>query len=83
MSDTHCLCYPISSDADSKIVVWYVSPQVCEETIFPRQIDRGLHFPYFPDLVEMCFHYGILPTQLSPNSTRTWVDFRVLCQLRV
>lgn len=50
-----------------------------KKVIFPLEIDVGLQFPYYPDLVEIYFHYCISYTQLSPNVIHTWVDFRVWC----
>lgn len=42
-------------------------------TIFSCQIDAGLRFPYGAALVELCQHFQITPTQLSPNVIRSWV----------
>lgn len=48
----------------------------------PLQIDAGLRFSYYTDLVEMCRHYNVSPNKLSPNAIRTWVGFRTLCHIR-
>lgn len=80
MSDAHCPRFPIPDVADPENQCPVSLPPSREEAIFLFQIDAGLRFPYCLDLVEMCHHCRVSPTQITPNVVRVWAVFCVLCQ---
>lgn len=53
MSYAHCPRYLNPCDADLENPHLVCLPQDGVETISPLQIDAGLRFPYYPDLVDM------------------------------
>lgn len=71
MTEAHCHRYRIPSDADPENPHPVCLPWNDEETIFSLQIDAGLRFPYYQDLVEMLQRYSVSPTQLSLNTIHT------------
>lgn len=75
MSYVHFPRYPIPDDADPETPLLVCLPREGEMTIFLLQIDARLLFPCCPDLVEMCHHYGICLSEISPNAIHTWVSF--------
>jgi hypothetical protein len=47
--------------------------------VYADALEAGLRFPLHPFFSDALFHFGLAPSQITPNGWRVQVGFVVLC----